>query len=855
MSPFRVSAIGSCRIHTPLRQMSARHWFDFNNRRSFGFTHTTKEALQQARFLMEDYDVPEELIPFICPNKTFEALVEKKHPKSDLYVLEICSGKEFSYEGHSVQLNYMKVYYKQLFKNTDWSVPFWSSVKANDFEERNRLLEQNPLFQKLDGFDQEFLRGVQLSSVTRESVWEDLAILKDMLGEILLVTHFDARTEAGNRLPDRSALIKLTHEAGAAFNLPVYDPTPLMESAGQENALDDNGRDLTHYAPDFTEVVGQQMFDLYIGARMEMHREGEDNRVAEIGQPFTGLAPDFWAEIEQNLKNNEYRYVEAALRDRLSMLPGDALANAGLGLALHKSGDKEDALEPFQLAMAAGPMAPDHAVVAMKNFYHNKRYADAAALARGLLVQDTDQVDAHYTMARLANRVNNTRLALDHWLMLASIVPKDVEPQLQLMRIYARMKNDTEAQKRVDKVLDIDPSNLEALQLRSKLAVERGDQASALESAAALASSEPETALALMQEIVFTGKVDTAAEFAEEIFNAVPVELAPDRDAFSAQALSAALLAEENGDDEIALNLHRVALRVAPQSASAARARKQLIGDRLKAIQPLSDSEAWSELVALAQGVLADDPAATKASIHGGRALMKLGRDEEAFQMLSAATGYESDNGWLWLNVARAAMITGRLSEADFAYAQVQAYPVEGKPQFDEEAQAKRAELSKLAVEAGKKALQSDDYEQAFESAVVLRRSGEKFAAEAIADKAHKSYKKHLQALYKTDLPAALAQAQKVLAVDPENATAHLFAGRVLSKVKRYHEARDHWQLLTTMEPDVSKHWVQLAKCHKNLKDWDECANAAQQALRIDADEAEAAELLERANMEMTPAA
>lgn len=69
MSAFLLSCIGSCRIHTPLREMSKRHWFDFNNRRSFGYTHNTKEALQQAKFLFEEYTPPRELAPFILPGK------------------------------------------------------------------------------------------------------------------------------------------------------------------------------------------------------------------------------------------------------------------------------------------------------------------------------------------------------------------------------------------------------------------------------------------------------------------------------------------------------------------------------------------------------------------------------------------------------------------------------------------------------------------------------------------------------------------------------------------------------------------------------------------------------------------
>src|SRR3546814_19774317 len=58
MTAFTIAPIGTCRIHTPLRDGAGRYPITLQLGRNYGFVHTTAEALQQARFMFGQADIP-----------------------------------------------------------------------------------------------------------------------------------------------------------------------------------------------------------------------------------------------------------------------------------------------------------------------------------------------------------------------------------------------------------------------------------------------------------------------------------------------------------------------------------------------------------------------------------------------------------------------------------------------------------------------------------------------------------------------------------------------------------------------------------------------------------------------------
>ncbi len=58
MAAFTIAPIGTCRIHTPLRDGVGRYPLKLQLGRNYGFVHTSAEALQQARFMYGERDIP-----------------------------------------------------------------------------------------------------------------------------------------------------------------------------------------------------------------------------------------------------------------------------------------------------------------------------------------------------------------------------------------------------------------------------------------------------------------------------------------------------------------------------------------------------------------------------------------------------------------------------------------------------------------------------------------------------------------------------------------------------------------------------------------------------------------------------
>ena len=106
---FTISPIGSCRITTPLKNGQARHGFSLNLDRCYGYCHSPSEAVQLARFMRHEVELPADVWPLISRSHRLDTISAQRHDLSHLYVVELASAKEITIDGVSVQLNYLKL--------------------------------------------------------------------------------------------------------------------------------------------------------------------------------------------------------------------------------------------------------------------------------------------------------------------------------------------------------------------------------------------------------------------------------------------------------------------------------------------------------------------------------------------------------------------------------------------------------------------------------------------------------------------------------------------------------------------------------------------------------------------------
>ena len=258
-SPFRVTAIGSCRVASPLRQARPDSGFELNQTGIYGYCHSSREAVQQLRILQGDADLPGAVLPLVAPSLGGAGLGRRPHVPSDFYVVELCSAKELTIDGTSVQLNYMTRHFEHFFDDRDRARAFWRLARTGDTDALLAWLEDQDPYWALTPDDRRLLAGTRLSMTTEDGLRRDIAEIARRVPAVLFVTHFQARRHDGARLKARAEFIALARSVLKSMNMPFFDPSDYVEAYGQDAALDDAAQSLSHYAAGFEAFLSDHL--------------------------------------------------------------------------------------------------------------------------------------------------------------------------------------------------------------------------------------------------------------------------------------------------------------------------------------------------------------------------------------------------------------------------------------------------------------------------------------------------------------------------------------------------------------------------------------------------------------------
>jgi glycosyltransferase involved in cell wall biosynthesis len=115
----------------------------------------------------------------------------------------------------------------------------------------------------------------------------------------------------------------------------------------------------------------------------------------------------------------------------------------------------------------------------------------AAEILREALAAEPDRLSALRPLARLLMRLSRFEEARPHWERISTMAPKDGEPRMALGRIHARRGRHIAALDRLDEVLRINPANVDAQRLRTRVASKAIEELSAGINAENAARMEP----------------------------------------------------------------------------------------------------------------------------------------------------------------------------------------------------------------------------------------------------------------------------------------------------------------------------------------------------------------------------
>lgn len=260
----RITAIGSCRISTPLKTAPSSYPVLNNAGRVYGYTHTSAEALQQVRFLQGEFTPPVEIAPLLMPNTDFETIVDAHHPTSDIYFVELSSAKELRISDTLVQLNYVTRYFADFFADQARARSFWQLSDGKHEADKLAFLEVQNSFQNLTAADQNNLKCLTRTLSSPQSLLRDLSEIRDQLPNVVFVTHCNALTQSHKSIASRAAYIAMVEETARELKLQFFNPTASMQAFGQHAAFSDSTTSLSHYSEEFGNFLFDGLFDTYI---------------------------------------------------------------------------------------------------------------------------------------------------------------------------------------------------------------------------------------------------------------------------------------------------------------------------------------------------------------------------------------------------------------------------------------------------------------------------------------------------------------------------------------------------------------------------------------------------------------
>lgn len=259
-----ITPIGSCRVATPLRLCRESHGFRMNMTRIWGYTHSSSEAVQQMRYLKGEFEPDERVWPLISPKWQTNPRLREPFEPSDLYIVEISSQKQMQLDGAAIQLNYLRQAYADFFADPERAKAFNRLTLHGSEAERRAFLAEHWGSDPRQREEADLLARIEMTRTDEAALIRDMEELEAGLGEVLFVTHVNARDNTGERLAGRDRFIETVKAAGRKIGARVYDPTALMEQFGQERAIEDHSTALAHFTEPFSEAVLDDWYERFI---------------------------------------------------------------------------------------------------------------------------------------------------------------------------------------------------------------------------------------------------------------------------------------------------------------------------------------------------------------------------------------------------------------------------------------------------------------------------------------------------------------------------------------------------------------------------------------------------------------
>ncbi|OZI19998.1 hypothetical protein CAL26_20810 [Bordetella genomosp. 9] len=811
MTAFTIAPVGTCRIHTPLRDAVGRYPIKLQLGRNYGFVHTSAEALQQVRFMYGKRDIPADVQRLIFRPSNGEQARRGTHKPADLYMVELSSRKLLTIDGYPIQSNYLARHFSEFFADRARTRTFWSLAAADGLAERRALLDKDPVFKSLSVEDRELLARIVKRDLTDDEIESDMRELVDLLGQdkVVFVTHVNALTPDNAPIEQRQQLISSVGAGAQRIGVPCYDPTPLMNKIGQADAMEDGGLDLTHYTELFAERLCADWYKNYMRPRMG----------ASTPAPAAAklAAEDAAERIEKIWESGELREASRRTRDVLRRHPGTPDHVLLLARIQGELGDHEGAIALLQSAdgeIASGSKAEQ---ILMRNHFELGHHDVAYSLAAGLLGDEIETPEILRIAAICAGQLGNVDEALGSWRQLFRISSPDdplateaADTVLSMLQASGEMDAAIRWVEEVRAALPSYGRGYAVLWRHHLMAGDRGALRALAAEYPALADAD---ALELVKEASWRGFLVAAAGLAVSrgLVKSEQDDVRAWLRSQSATWAEEGARALEEGrlrDAAERICAHRLLDPDALAGVRAQRAFERAMRLAVRSALLAGNHQEVIELTDIALDAHVDFP---ELDAMRGRAADALGDKQTAMRHLKLAAAEDAAQFSTRLYFARVAFSGGWYGEAIDAYTAVLAHPSADQG-AKEEAERQLGRLGPRSIRAAREKLAAGDHRGAWQ---LLDRIAQSWPE--MSEVAHEKRRilavlyAEARALDPSSASERLALGQRIVQLVPDDVIGLRLAAVGAMRLHRFEQALPYWESLKSRsdKPEQFDHYIQ----------------------------------------------
>ncbi|STX28035.1 Vi polysaccharide biosynthesis protein TviD [Legionella beliardensis] len=805
---IKITPIGSCRIHNPLKKFSSKPYLQLNTSDIYGFTHTSAEALQQLKYLQGDYLPSKDIYPILSARLRFNKnKLKQATPPSDLYFVEISSAKVAMVNDEYVQMNYIYVYFSEFFLEPERTKKFWSLAGRANREELLNFLQADPVYKSYPKDKQKLLSKISIRQMTADELQQDMVEIINRVKNVVFITHCNVKLPDMSYINSRDSWIKTIEKIGKEIGCKVYNPTHLMLVLGQSLSLQKNGLDSTHYTPLFESRIYNDLHRLYVEPLLN------DPHAEEEVENDKNIITEELNHLEELYNQGELTTVLQQLNNLMRKHPKFAAAKEFFGRILYHLNDYERAIEIFKSLDENQELGNDGRLYLIKCHFNLKNFKDALGQADVLFEEEIYEPEVIKLSAMAAQALGERVKASTYWEQLYKFEDFKLEAASQQALLFEQENDFEKAIKWLNLALDVCPNDSNLISALNRMLASVADEKSLELLIERVSSISADEVISITRTALNHNFIITAAKGLLKAIELGPNEPQVKKIIASTSAEWLKLITDEKlrqQEPEQWLHYLSALLLVQPRQKSAIRIRRDYILSQRSELKNSYQHADYDKATMAGMNIFFLDPNFPGISLLIGRSFYAKDDYTNALNWLIKATTLDSNDKNAWILRAKAALKANNFIEALFTVQQMKLYFNENthKTEFKN--------IIKLVLVNSLKQvmlfLEKGELELAWQI-------NEALLAELPEDK--KSLKARTLILRKMSEQLKEAEsseiqiklAQSIYEKDPNNIQALRILAVALMKQKKLEESLSYWEKLCILSPEINSFKKQAQKC------------------------------------------